>query len=145
VATIFRTRKTIRSDGFGDLFRPHEQRCSICESQYIAAYWVGSKRIIICRQCALTILPALLADALVGEHGDGPGALGQLFRCLETVQKNFWKAVASAVHRCATADSPKDDEGGQGGPDEPSSPNRPNAEAARRARDRALLQLNGHQ
>jgi hypothetical protein len=74
--------------------------CTFCESPEVSAYWhTPAGDIAICSDCAVEVLPQLLADALVGERGDRPNIMGQLHRQLVTVLKKFWEAAAGAVSR----------------------------------------------
>jgi hypothetical protein len=99
MATIFRSRRAgAPEDAYGD----GATNCSFCESPHVTAYWCSPvERIAVCRTCCLEVLPALLADGLLGEHGDSPNAIGNLLHFFETFQKFFWRAAAIAVHRCA--------------------------------------------
>jgi hypothetical protein len=41
----------------------NESECSICGSKDWTGSWRGHKLILVCRKCAIEVLPALIADA----------------------------------------------------------------------------------
>lgn len=105
------TRTVVRHDDDGELY-PDEvpahtqevegrevETCSVCGEPYAAAYWRGRQMISVCRDCALNILPALIADALVGEFGDNMAVITNLYHAVEVMAGRFWKAAAVAIHR----------------------------------------------
>jgi hypothetical protein len=86
----------------GELWGKKLHACTFCGNDHASAYWRGTEAwVAVCRGCAVAALPALLADALVGEHGDYPNAIGGLHRMLDKVLLAFPRAVAIATHRCA--------------------------------------------
>jgi hypothetical protein len=99
VVTGDRVERELTRDSFG----PDVEVCSFCGEPNAAGWWMGRQYVSVCRRCALEVLPCLMADALVGERGDVPLALGSLHRDLETVLKTFWRAAAIAIHRTCRA------------------------------------------
>jgi hypothetical protein len=74
--------------------------CTFCGEPDASAYWrCAVHDVATCRRCAVETLPKLIADAVVGEHGDGPHIIGRVQPELEIIQKNFWMAVAVAIWR----------------------------------------------
>jgi hypothetical protein len=114
MATVFRTRKGETTSDFDqageevetpvltrDLFGAEVEKCSICGDPYAAAWWMGHERISVCRPCAVGTLPLLIADAVVGEHGDSPNVVANVYRTLDEIKAAFWRGVAIATHRGA--------------------------------------------
>lgn len=77
------------------------EKCSFCGCRNSAGYWMGVETVKACYHCALSILPALAADALIGERGNGPHVIEHLRRDLDRMAANFWRAAATAIHRGA--------------------------------------------
>ena len=46
-----------------DFSNYNEDRCSICGCTARAASWRGKKLILVCEDCAIKVLPVLIADA----------------------------------------------------------------------------------
>jgi len=83
----------------------HNESCTLCEKKSVA-YWMGlGTTIHVCQDCALNILPALIADAIVGTHGHLPYMAGYLNDCVNSIEKVYWRAAALAIHRRKTTDS----------------------------------------
>src|SRR5262245_8645963 len=110
MATIFRQRKGERitrrinsevvevSAHTRDLLGENIETCSICGNPNAAAHWLGIESISVCRPCAVEALPALIADAIVGEHG---GLAPNLDIYLAKIEKAFWRAATLATQRTA--------------------------------------------
>jgi hypothetical protein len=65
------------------------------------SHWHGSiGNVDVCLACAVEILPALAADAVVGAVGQACGE-GPLKRWLKTIEANYWKAATAALARVA--------------------------------------------
>jgi hypothetical protein len=103
MATVWRTVKgeTVDLDGIPEHYTTAElfggvESCSFC-GEASAAWWQGLATITVCRPCAENVLPALLADAVVGErmHLD-PGVITSTLTRAERV---FWRATALALAR----------------------------------------------
>ena len=78
---------------FEAAFGPEAARdhaCAVCGSRDWTAYWMGAREIVICRGCAGTTVPALIADAVWYPRLILPEAE----RALEEVQKEYWRAIA---------------------------------------------------
>ena len=75
--------------------------CSFCGHPPVAARWtVQESKGSICRNCALLVLPEIMAEAVVAEHGHEPRKLYELQGDLETAMKNFLRqAAANAISR----------------------------------------------
>jgi hypothetical protein len=89
-----------------ELFGKKVKACEFCGEDYATAYWASGNIRSLCPTCAVEQVPAFIADALMGnwlgllrsgQHGHRMHLKDILETKLETVQKNFWKAVASAV------------------------------------------------
>jgi hypothetical protein len=109
MATYWRVRKgeTDMGSYFGEedvplttpeMYGEQWAKCTFCGENTARAYWrCVEKDVSVCRSCAVEVLPRLMADALVGEHGDNPNAYGQVHHHLERVLTNFWQGVTIAV------------------------------------------------
>ncbi len=83
-----------------DMLGEQVEKCSFCHDGDATAYW-GSREGIIscCRKCAREVLPALMADVLVGEHGTArPHVPSELIDEWDKAEAHFWKAAVIAVH-----------------------------------------------
>lgn len=74
-------------------------RCSFCGERHATAFWQDWRTVSCCRRCAVEVLPKLMADAVVGEHGSQPGMVGTVRRYLDLATATFWQAAATAIHR----------------------------------------------
>lgn len=73
--------------------------CHFCGNAS-AAYWTQQTTVEVCHECAETILPALIADAVAG-RGDPAAVRQRAERGLERVTAAYWKAVAAALERAS--------------------------------------------
>jgi hypothetical protein len=66
-------------------------KCHLCSAP-ADAYWHGHEVFMVCKKCAIEVLPALIADAAyrTSMHPDG------LDRLLDRVARGFWRASALA-------------------------------------------------
>ena len=69
--------------------------CSVCGAT-ASATWEGHERIAVCPQCALEVLPALLADAAWLAHSD-PAARAK--KVWEQAERTYWRALAMRLLR----------------------------------------------
>jgi len=67
--------------------------CSFCGDASVA-HWTQRKTVEVCRECAETVLPVVIADAVISSD---PAHHAE--RSLERVTSAYWKAVAGAVVR----------------------------------------------
>jgi hypothetical protein len=98
MGTIFRDKD---GNGIGAAGRMFEDVCCIfCpqDGEHRAdAYWLGSGKIGVCFYHATTILPRMIADAIVAkEHGDRRRVLHWW---TDRVEPEFWKGFALALMR----------------------------------------------
>lgn len=70
--------------------------CNVCGCAAPTAYWRGHEVIAVCRRCGTDALPALIADAVIGER-ILPGTDEVIRRAWEQVELRFWRAVASGL------------------------------------------------
>lgn len=68
--------------------------CTLC-NQPAKAAWHGNHVIAVCRECAVEILPALIADAAAGscfrpEHAE---------RVIDRITYRFWRAMSLRLLR----------------------------------------------
>ena len=74
----------------GDEKRP---LCSFCCEPYVSGHW--SMRVFVCRDCAVAVLPLLMADAV-----DRPNFTTQDFkRYADKFLKRFWYGVSCCLSR----------------------------------------------
>jgi len=63
--------------------------CQICGKEPDAV-WTGQKEVVICLNCALNVLPKLIADAVANRR-----VKISVFKTMwEEAEKNFWYATA---------------------------------------------------
>jgi hypothetical protein len=69
--------------------------CSICGTGRPDACWVGHGHTVLwtCRNCALSVLPALIADA-VGARRDAGRPMAPYAAAVPQIVGRFWQAVA---------------------------------------------------
>ena len=63
--------------------------CTFCKKR-ADAYWAGLNTVRVCSQCAIGVLPALIADAVVF-----PGNMDRAKHSLDEIQGVYWRAIAS--------------------------------------------------
>src|SRR6516162_11291360 len=86
----------------GGEFGEQVERCSFCGGPEATAYWRGERGpISCCRTCAVETLPALMADAVVGEIAPHSRTVAQLGGALERFESRFWRAAVIALCRTA--------------------------------------------
>jgi ribosomal protein L37AE/L43A len=64
-------------------------KCSVCNKP-ASAMWRGATDLFICQECAVNILPRLMADAIVQPHTK----MHQITDMCKTAEVAFWQAVA---------------------------------------------------
>jgi hypothetical protein len=67
--------------------------CSIC-AKPAAAAWHGASVVAVCGECAIEILPALIADAVEMTRGHE-----QAKSVVVKIELRFWRAVAMRLFR----------------------------------------------
>src|SRR5262245_33803948 len=84
----------------GDLF-PGQRVCFGCGLEQATGFWLGDEKdASVCTECAVEILPKLIADALVAQLGrDGQDAIPHLRRNLDRIHARFWEAAAVAISK----------------------------------------------
>lgn len=70
------------------------QQCSFCGSSSPSAEWHGHTQAFCCAQCAMTVLPAFMADAMAKLDSGYINTVG-----FKVALANFWKALYLAVSR----------------------------------------------
>jgi hypothetical protein len=93
---------TPEDDAFDQMLGRALDCCSFCGEARSAAYWTvagieGASAIGVCRECAVEVLPALMADALVGEGASNRTLINDLKAALDRADARFWKAASSAL------------------------------------------------
>ena len=71
--------------------RASGEYCTLC-GKPATAVWHGDGTIAVCPDCAVTVLPALLADS-VSIHA-GTTSADQVKRTIERAEAVYWRAVA---------------------------------------------------
>jgi hypothetical protein len=71
--------------------------CSIC-GKMSSAVWSGETTIFVCSECAVNILPALIADAVSTSHMKDIGGLSSTLARIEAV---YWRAASNNMARIA--------------------------------------------
>jgi len=71
--------------------------CSFCDDKKPSAFWYGSKYIYVCENCALHVLPHLIADA-VNLRGSNDSAFAAKTK-VPKILKNFWRGIALRILR----------------------------------------------
>jgi hypothetical protein len=66
--------------------------CTVCKRPATAS-WSGDKKIAICPDCAIDVLPALMADAVNLNAYDAPKGF------VRKIESNFWRALAIRLMR----------------------------------------------
>jgi hypothetical protein len=72
-----------------------QHACALCGDEHWEAIWSGHTAVLVCRRCALEILPALIADAVCNPHVTDQ----QVCAALERITSGYWRGVALAVLR----------------------------------------------
>lgn len=68
-------------------------KCSVCGAHAVAV-WHGEQSVDICADCALGVLPALIADAVWSAPHTG---VGRFTDALDRFHASYWKAVAARI------------------------------------------------
>lgn len=75
----------------------YRAKCTFCAGENTVAMWMGCEgKVFTCYDCAVTILPRLLADALVGRHR-GKQSLREVNECAKATHGEFWRALYLAT------------------------------------------------
>jgi hypothetical protein len=102
MATIWKNRLDGSQEHTRDLFGRSVETCSFCGENSATSFWHGRGRLTSCCQgCATNVLPALAADALVGEQRAHPNLAAQLRQLWLQSSRVFWEAAALAMCRGA--------------------------------------------
>ncbi len=81
-----------------ELFGLSVEVCSFCGRRQAAAFWQGVMVVSVCRECALVVLPRLMADAVVGEGGASQAGL---LAAAANMLRTYSRAVGLALKRVA--------------------------------------------
>lgn len=86
----------ILSGGYGR----SDRKCSACGNDYAIARWVGHQSINICRDCAIEVLPQLIADAIAGfwfadpnKHADHSARAMDLIWAKDRMKAAFYRSL----------------------------------------------------
>jgi hypothetical protein len=90
------TRASLEAS-FGPAADLAQHRCVICGGSDWAAMWMGAEHVHVCGSCAITTLPALIADALWRPHLTDREVVDHF----KTIECQYWRAIALAVLRGA--------------------------------------------
>lgn len=71
-----------------------DAKCSICGNKPVAM-WRGAEEIFVCHNCAIKILPRLVADAIIDDYR----AYDKFLRESQAVKTAFLEGIACALHR----------------------------------------------
>jgi hypothetical protein len=108
MASIFRGNDGI---GIDEESRHHDQeKCHFCGRLQATAFWqCASGHMAVCYNCAVRVLPALIADAMRGGYGTTGGRNGaMLYTTRDRMLNAFWRAAAIALaHDPETAERTK--------------------------------------
>jgi hypothetical protein len=81
---------------------PGIDKCSFCLVEPASGWWDAIPSVVACcPDCAVEILPKLMADSLVGDRGQEPQTGDHLRRAWDRAAMFFWRAAALAIGRCA--------------------------------------------
>ena len=79
----------------GKDFGEGPQHCYFCGQTGVTGHWRGSREgptLLVCRRCATETLPALIADAVMGECG--AISVPWMERGLAKAEAAYWRAVS---------------------------------------------------
>lgn len=79
------------------------EKCSFCGNDAVA-FWSGNKMVSTCRNCAIRILPRLIADAVTAAHSPGRRSAET---CWKDVTSQFYKSATFAHERYAKRQAKK--------------------------------------
>jgi hypothetical protein len=86
-----------------DLFGAKPTNCDLCGNAG-AVYWTKEKTVVFCRECALHILPRLIADAV--DLPRDKFAMDGAKRAWAIAEKEFWRSFASRLARQSVDNNP---------------------------------------
>lgn len=72
---------------------PERPLCSFCGQQWVSAHW--SLQVFVCPDCAVEVLPKLIADAVDRPHFDTQ----DFKRYADKIMRTFWYAASSCLSR----------------------------------------------
>ena len=72
--------------------------CSFCGGSKVLCFWSDSETVRCCRKCALAVLAALLADAVVQDR-ESSNLLDNIDSALAEFEVNFWRACSKSLLR----------------------------------------------
>ena len=75
-----------------------EKSCSFCGGSEVHCFWSDSETVRCCQKCALTVLPALVADAVVQDR-ESSNLLDNIDSALAKFEVNFWRACSKSLLR----------------------------------------------
>jgi hypothetical protein len=70
-----------------------DSKCSICGAEP-SAMWGGQEPIFVCRNCALDVLPRLIADALIDDYRNDE----HFSKYRQRAKMVFSRSVVAALH-----------------------------------------------
>ncbi len=74
------------------------QTCSFCGGNEVHCFWQDFESVRCCRKCALAVLPALVADAVVQDR-ESSNLLDNIDSALAKFEVNFWRACSKSLLR----------------------------------------------
>ncbi len=74
------------------------QTCSFCGCSEVHCFWSDSETVRCCRNCALTVLPELVADAVVQDQ-ESSNLLDNIDSALAEFEVKFWRACSKSLLR----------------------------------------------
>lgn len=80
------------------------ETCSLCHQHTATGFWMAGGEISLCRECAVTKIPLLVADAIVAEDGNANHIMDTAKHTLEQFAASYWRGIAIAVKRQARLD-----------------------------------------
>jgi len=81
----------------GVVFQTDGLSCSFCGARPSAHWSSGETDTYCCSSCAVGILPAMAADAILGKHADNPAIQKILGLRLHAMERTFWRACVMAI------------------------------------------------
>ena len=67
--------------------------CDVCGEAEPVAFWHGQRTISVCKDCATTVLPRLIADAVVSRQIKDPNIRAEARECLRVVEENYQRGI----------------------------------------------------
>lgn len=100
---IYTEDRRLKPETFLPLPEEVEVACFNCGTKHPTAYWISEKHpttsLIVCRSCAIRVLPKLIADAIAGAAKRSRPIHRDLFDNLKVVELNYWLGAAAATER----------------------------------------------